>query len=385
MGVVIFFVIIIVLVIIGCNSSDNTSTAGSVTNTVDNTFKVRVRETREEINGISFDLFVVETRGAINCPSDNYNATAELLAFDVTDGNKKPLISTLEVFQLADTIAFGFVSKSIVPYVSSVITDWTCVGKIPIDVLRPPRKGNRKIQFLYNLVGTNASATTHVYHDFPEEGYIDATENRKKFDSLAIELAFAVCSCDGDVHADEAAVVKDWIKRRMDVAPEQERESFKKLLNETISEAYKNFQEGVQVSYSSLCDALKEVSTVSERYEVLELGLHVAKADGVAEQEELELLDVLARFLEVDKDKYRTMRDKHLSVSIMRNKDVIDAEKLLGLNSGMSVAEKRKHLRAEYKKWNQLVEHKDNDKRKQAREMLEIIGQKMAELKRECV
>ncbi|MCK9304438.1 MAG: TerB family tellurite resistance protein [Bacteroidales bacterium] len=352
---------------------------------VDNKFRIRVRTTQESIEGVLFNLFVVEMCGMINAPYANYNSTEELLAFDVTDGDKKPLISAIDVFQLTETVAFGFVSNRPIPYTSTIASDWIYVVKIPIDVLTPPRKGYRKIRFIYQLVGTNASATTEIRHEFLDEGYLDAVDKRREFDALAITLAFAVCASDGEVNPKEAAVIKEWISKRVDIASEQEQESLKTLLNETIRESFDNFKQGINISYSSLSEALKKVSSAAERYEVLELGLQVAAADGIAEKEELELLDELAGLLDVDHDKFRAMRDKHLSVAIMSADVLVDVDSLLGLRSDMSIAEKKEHLLAEYKKWNQLVEHNNSEKREQAKAMLNIIAQKRVALTKEYV
>lgn len=386
------FIIIIIVVIFslfgaaGDTSGNNTSSSSPSSSSYtppsrlgDNTFKIRVKETQENIEGIPFDLFAIEMRGAIRAPYNNYTSTKQLLAFDVTDGDDKPLISAIEGLQLPDTIAFGLVSEEVIPYEFSLISDWITVLKVPIDMLTPPRKGERKIRFTLLLSGTDASAKASIRHVFQDFGYLDAKENRKEFDRLAVELAFAVCSSDGEINIKEAAIIKDWVKKRIEMALDAEQENLKNLLNQTMQKSYSNFEAGVEPSYSSLTQKLKKVSTVAQRYEALELGLKVAAADGIAEKAELDLLDNLAKLLNVDQDKFRATRDKHLTVTMIVD-DAVNIDNLLGLEPNMTASEKKKHLREEYNKWNQLAEHTDPKKREQAKKMLNIIAQKRSEL-----
>lgn len=393
MGFIVIIIIVVVMLALygaaGDTSGNNTSSSSPSSSgytppskPVDNTFKIRVKETQESIEGIPFNLFVIEMRGAIRAPYNNYTSTKQLLAFDVTDGDDKPLISAIEGLQLPNTVAFGLVSEEVVPYEFSIISDWITVLKIPIDMLTPPRKGERKIRFTLLLSGTDASARASIRHEFYDFGYLDAKENRKEFPRLAVELAFAVCSSDGEINIKEAAVIKDWVKKRIEMALDDEQKSLKNLLNQAIQKSYSNFEAGIEPSYSSLTQELKKVSTVAQRYEALELGLKVAAADGIAEKAELDLLDKLATFLGVDQDKFRATRDKHLTVTMISD-DAVSVDNLLGLKPGMTVSEKKKHLREEYNKWNQLAEHTDPKKREQAKEMLDIIAQKRSELIKE--
>ena len=344
-------------------------------------FEIRVREANELFGETRLSVFVVGMRGSIVAPYDGYSATTELFVVDVTTGEKEPIISAIEELQAEDSIALGFSTSQEIPYQMSVINEWMTLVQIPIDTLTFPRDGQRKIEFFVHVGGTSASSKTTITYTCSEPGYLDARDNRKQFDARAVELAFSVSASDGDVDRAEAAVIKSWIQKRVALASGDEKETVKGRLNRTITEAYETFHAGRAHDVRTICENLKKVSTTAERYEALELCLQVAKADGIAEQDELEMLEGLAEFLELDKEKFRSMKDKHLTVSMMKDSDVVDVDQLLGLRSDMSLAEKKRHLREEFKKWNQLSEHKDPEKRKQAKKMLDLIGQKRAELK----
>lgn len=343
-------------------------------------FKVRASITTETFGEMRLKVFVVEMTGSIRAPYDGYRTALSLLVVDGTGGKKSPIISAIEELQVADTIALGFNSKMDVRYRMSTFPNWVPVVKIPIDALTFPRSGARQIEFLLNIAGTDACATTTVSYTCTDPGYLDENENREKFELLAAELAFAVSASDGDVDHKEAAVIKEWIRKRVDMANPSDRERIKGRLNKTIASAVDKFNTGGKQDIPSLCSELKKVSTTAERYEALELGLRVAEADGVAEKGELEILDKLAHLLDVDKEQFRSMKDKHLTISMMATPEEVDEDSLLGLHTGMTSEEKKKHLRQEFQKWNHLAEHKDADRRQQAKEMLDLIGKKRAEL-----
>jgi len=375
--------IVIWVIIANANGSSSASPVGNVsTSSLSNEFEIRVRVADELFDKTKIEVFVVEMRGSIIAPYDGYTATTTLFVSDVTTGEREPIISAIDALQVEGSIALGFSADQIIPYQMSVISEWITFVKIPIDALTFPRKGHRRVEFALQVSGTTASSKTTKTHTSVEPGYLDANDNRKKFEIKAIELAFGISASDGDVDRAEAAVIKSWIQKRVLMAVDSEKESVKNRLNQAIKKAYANFSEGRASNVQRICVDLKEVATTAECYEVLELCLQVAKADGVAEHGELEVLENLAEYLDLDKEKFRSIRDKHLTVSMMNNSDVMDVNQLLGLHSNMSLAEKKKHLREEFKKWNQLSEHKDPEKRKQAKEMLTLIGQKRAELKK---
>lgn len=342
-------------------------------------FEIRVREADETFGDTTARVFVVEMQGSITAPYDGYTATTALFVADVTTGEKEAIISAIDVLQMEGSIALGFSTSQKIPFRMSVINNWITLVKIPIDTLTFPRSGIRKVEFFVLVDGTSASSKKTITYTCSEPGYLDTEDDRKQFEAKAVELAFAVSASDGDVDRAEAAVIKSWIQKRVALVSSNETESVKNRLNRTIKNAYETFNSGGAHNVRDICEALKKVSTTAERYEAVELCLHVAKADGVAEQEELELLQKLVDYLGLDKDKFRAMKDKHLTPDML-DLDITDIDQLLGLRSNMSTADKKRHLREEFKKWNQLAEHKDPEKRKQAKEMLDLIGKKRAEL-----
>lgn len=380
MWVLIIIGIVVFVIIVNANDSSSSSPSSGCGSSLSNEFKIRVRESDELFGETTIRVFIVEMRGAIIAPYDGYTATTKMFVLDVTGGEKNPIISAIDALQAKDSIALAFSTPQEIPYRMSVINDWITLVKIPIDTLTFPRSGTRKVKFFVDVGGTLSSSETTITHTCTELGYLDASDNRKKFEIKAVELAFSISASDGDVDRAEAAVIKSWIQKRVAMVSDSEKETVKSRLNQAITNAYEVFRDGRAHNVQNICENLKEISSTAECYEALELCLQVAKADGVAEQDELEMLENLAGFLGLDKDKFRSMKDKHLTPD-MHDLELTDIDQLLGLRSDMSTAEKKKHLREESKKWNQLSEHKDSEKRQQAKEMLDMIGQKYAELK----
>ena len=341
-------------------------------------FDIRVSKRKELFDKVQIAVFEVEMSGTIINLGDNKISNLILNVFDVTDSAKIPILCAIEELQISDSPMLGFKTEIPLPYTASALKDWVLVVKIPIDSLCFPRKGSRDIVFNLKIEGTSAEATFGITHLVNEIGYLEKKENRDKYEVLTVQLAFSVSSTDGEVHKNEAKVISDWMHKQ--VALHNNDEKTKERLNSTIINELQRFNENRRRDTGVLCRELLSVSSIAKRYDALELCIHVAKADGIAENAELVLLERLAVLLKIDKDKFRLMRDKHLTLSMMGTSDEIDVDKILGIHSGMTAADIKKHLRQEFQKWNQIATHKDADKRQQAKEMLELIGKKRSEL-----
>jgi tellurite resistance protein len=343
-------------------------------------FEIRVRRQTDHFESLDIDVFVVEMRGGITAPRDNYSATAKLTVRDVTGGEDHPVFTALDSQQLHDSPVLGIEQRQTIPYCSSVINEWVIFCKIPIDLLTFPRKGARTLRFSLEMEGTSATATVTVAHECKTDGYLEAYENRQKFEELTLQLAFAVSAADGAPDRAESEVIKAWGKERVDYSPAGQREEAKERLNKTLREVVQQFNQGAASDIPSLCRKLKAVASVAERYDAIELCLHVAKADGVADRRELELLSRLSDLLEIDSSRFRELKDKILPVTMIKVSGQADVDQLLGIHSGMSAEEVKKHLRNEFQKWNRLATHSSPEKREQAGRMLEFIAKKRAEL-----
>ena len=276
-----------------------------------------------------------------------------------------------------------------------------------------------------------AEADCAIKYTNLEFGYLDLKARREKTEILTVQLAIAVSAADGSLDKSEGRVVQDWVKKRITTASRDDQPVVKSRLNNAVTDAVQRFErdrnlrvkvkndQGVEygpidikmliqwveekrvvgetlvseddgeqwrsldemshlfdpiwddLSVDNICSEMREVSSRVELYEALELCLKVARADEVASDTELDLLNDLAGKLGVDKDRFRAMTDKILPVAMQ---EVVDADRLLGLGPDMTESQQREHLRREYKRWNARVTHSDANVRKQAEEMLDLIA-----------
>lgn len=338
-----------------------------------NSFKVIIFKTKE--NTLDIDCFEVKIQGAINAQSNN--ATVQFIAkmHDETNGEKEPILSTIEEFQSDDSVVFSFQKSEELPYENTLISDWITIFKIPLLFLEFPKKGLRDISITFYIVNQQGNILEQAEHKIPfineENGYLDALENRKKFEEVIIKTALLVSNSDGEMDNSEAEVIKHWVKTRLTGYNESVRNENKQLLNGYIKDGF-NQVKNDEIDIHSILDEIHDIASDGEKYELYELCLKVASADGKAEQEELDLLDDITDYLDLDRVKLQSMLEKELPVNIYTN-SIDDKESLIGITTEMDGRQIKKHLVKEYSKWNARVAHKDEKIRKQAEEMIQII------------
>ena len=185
---------------------------------------------------------------------------------------------------------------------------------------------------------------------------------------LIMNLALMTSACDGDIRGDEVDLIAEWMEQRN--VPDSVFLELKTSALSTVKNA------GINIK--SVCDQLDTSASVPLKYDIMELCLRIAQVDGVGADNEMKFLMSIGKWLDLDYDKFREMRDKILPSSLH---ETVDVDALLGLHAVMTTDEKLKHLTREYRRWNQLTGHKDPKKREQANEMIDIIGRKRSETK----
>ncbi len=194
-------------------------------------------------------------------------------------------------------------------------------------------------------------------------------ENTQRAKTLAVRLAFAVGAADDRLSDSEVALIKNWARNNIDSSDSSNRA--RRKLDRALNQAVDFFRDGNQINTYETCREIVEITSLVERYEILELCLHIVQANGIATVEELTLLKNLANRLEVDNDRFRNMMEKILPLGMH---EVEDAEVVLGVTSDMSREQTRRHLNKEYRKWNSRVTNCDPEIQNQADQMLKLIA-----------
>jgi tellurite resistance protein len=349
-----------------------------------NILNCRVQLKEDEKDNCEFEFFDVEICGTIHAPSDMYHATAQISVLDITDGIQKsqPVYNNSKKPQMQNSDVFCHnADLGKLPNKDTTLPDWMSVAKLQCDWMLFARKGKRNLRFTISILSgqdgqelCNAECTLTYVN--PKFGYIDLQENIQRTKTLAVAIAFAVSAADDKLYNCEIELIKNWARNNIDVS--QASNNAKDQIEKALKKIAQFFQSGYKVDTDEICREVVEIASIAQRYEILELCLHVAQAKGVATKEEITLLQNLANRLEVDGDKFRTMMEKILPVTIHQVKDM---EVILGVRADMGKEETCQHLNKEYRKWHARVTNSDPQVQAQADQMLQFI----AEARSACV
>ncbi len=338
---------------------------------------------REEESGVLSDVFVIEICGSIHVQDDVRGAALQVFITDITDGTGKckPIHSAVERWRLPDSPVFCYKTKlGKISKETATLSNWTAVAKLPCDWLTFPRKGKRNLQFSISIFSHEDGRelvcdVCTIFYENVAFGYFDLQENIQRTRTLGVVLAFAVSAADGRLYDCEVALIKNWAKHNI-VFPDASGKA-RRRLDKALNKAVCFFRKGNQPDVYKICRDIVAISPVAERYDILELCLHVAQAKGVVVTEELAVLEDLAGRLDVDTNKFRSMMEKIIPVAALPTENV---KVVLGVNSDMSKEETRQHLNKEYRKWNTRVTSSDSKIQTQADYILRFI----AEIRQEC-
>ena len=340
----------------------------------------RVQLTKQKNDNCVFDAFNVEICGLIPAASDpaEADATLQLSIMDITDGvsEAKPVQARVKQWQIQESSIFCYnADLGKLPRQVTTLSDWMSVALLRLDWLRFPRRGQRNLQFYTSILSRQsgeelACAKCTFAYENPDFGYMDLEENIERTKTLAVALAFAVSAADKKLYDCEVELIKNWARANIGwaQASDKDRRKLEKALNETVS----FFRDGNQLDTYTICKEAVEIAPLADRYDILELCLYVAQANGFVTAEELAILKDLANWLEVDKNRFREMMGKILPVSMC---EVKDAEVILGVTSDMSGEKTREHLNEEYIKWNSRVTNSNPEIQTQADQMLKLIAE----------
>jgi len=337
----------------------------------------RVELTKQKKENHVSDVFAVEICGSFHAPSDTHYTSLKISIMDVTDGVSKavPVHAQIKQWQMRDSPAFCYYADlGKLPQQDTVLSDWTAVAQVNLDWLTFPHKGKRNLQFHTSILSREsgediACAECNFIYENTEFGYIDLQENVSRTKALAVPVAFAVSAADRKMHRREIDLIKNWVKSNIDLS--QASDEVMRQLEKALDKTIVFFRDGNQANIFKICKDLVKIAPLAQRYDILELCLYVAQADGLASVEELAILKNLANWLEVDADKFRAMMEKILPASMH---EVRDTEVILGVTSDMDKERSRRQLNKEYIKWHSRVTNSDPHIRAQADQMLMMIA-----------
>lgn len=333
-------------------------------------------------NQLNFLLF--QFRGGLTAEQMAYQAQFEIRLTDITKGKYRPLISASDRCQERNSSVFELrcpIGRPIPP--GTIITTWTPIGQVPVDVLGFPFRGKRKILvelILRNLLDNRivALAQSHLKLISDEPGFIEAAKFERLAQVETVKLALWLSAIDGKVDDQEVAEIQSWGKRVSNALDAAKSPARLETLNVALREATGMIREGHSGELESQAIAgLAGETPLRLRYDAYELCAQIARADGVADPEEIALLKRIADGLNLDEERTKLLSDRHLADAELGGigGGEPDSDKLLGINEDMGSEEIRKLLNKQFRKWQGRQGSNDSAVRDKAQEWLDMIAE----------
>ena len=314
------------------------------------------------------------------------NGTVAISLYERDQGRTYPVLSSIEKFQSKNSYYFYYETSMDFPYEVNEFKSAVTILTIPILVLRFSRKGVLNICCDVNIsfpLGNVEHHTSTITYENPEDGYLDDMQEMKKAQEIAVKLAVILSRYDGNSDVEEAETIKNYISKIVNSSGENGDSKRKNDLNSAAKDAWLVDIEYDSQSYiDSLCEEAKGFYTIN-KFEIINLLLSVAKADGTAMKSEMDLIEYIVKKLGVDYEEYKNIRDKVIDLRMhetSKENKVEDAFKILGITDDMTLNEKKSVLNKEYRKWNALQNSSDEAVCKNAKDMIKLISKARAEL-----
>ena len=153
-----------------------------------------------------------------------------------------------------------------------------------------------------------------------------------------------------------------------------EQTSARQRFNLSLKEAHSDGVAG-RLAVGGAVEDLVAVDSLPACMEAVALCLDVMSADGVANDEELKLVNAVAKRLGVDATRFEELKDKQLAAVSGSIRADTDYYALLGIDPSWNQDQVRSHLNRLYAQWNSRAEAlSDPERRSQAETMLEVIA-----------
>jgi uncharacterized tellurite resistance protein B-like protein len=343
-----------------------------------NAFNCRARIGRQPDGESWKAVLVIDTCGPNQAPADGHEVELHVTIQDVTDNETEslPLLNRPKHGPLTPSSHFrhrcdmGRLCRQ-----TTVLEDWTAVGQISPDWFVLPRSGQRRLRCAVAVASRQtgeclAESDCLVTYENTETGYLDVEDNIQRAKTLAVGLAFSVGAANGHLLDPEVNVICAWAKTNFGSADASAGARLE--LERALQKTANSFRHGGTLNVEPICSEIVEIAPLIGRIEILDLCLRVAAAKGQVSSAEFQLLKQLSDWLQIDRARLRVMAEKILPVEMHQGHD---AEMILGVTETMSQDEARVQLNREYAKWSSRVISTDPSIRRQADQMLKLLGE----------
>lgn len=342
------------------------------------TFNCRARIGRQPDGESWRSVIVVDVCGTVQAPADGHEVELRVTIKDVTDRESEslPILNRPKHGPLNPSSHFCYrCDMGRLCHQTTVLEDWTAVGQISPDWFVLPRTGQRRLQCSVSVASRQTGepltdSACAVTYENTETGYVDIEDNIQRAKTLAVGLAFSLGAANGHLLEPEVNVICAWAKTNFGSADAST--GVRLELDRALQKTANFFRHGGTLDVQQICGEIVEIAPLVGRIEILDLCLRVAAAKGQVSTTELRLLKEFSDWLQVERARLRAMVEKTLPVEMHQGHD---AEMILGVTEGMSKDEARVQLNREYAKWSSRVISTDPSIRRQADQMLKLLGE----------
>jgi hypothetical protein len=313
--------------------------------------------------------------------------------FDETSGQLVPVISSLEIFHESKTLAYQHTNELGVVEPNLGLVGWVSIGAIIPDIVQTPYSGKRKLVAILRLIDLdNRPSISQGFHekDHPGllwqrtlsfeyviemKGYLEALELRHSARLLCVKVAMAIAMWDGSLDDAEGETIRRWVGKFLSGHSGEDRDRLKAEFNRAMKDAYGRSKSG-DLSLTELTEKLNEIDDSAVKYETVELCFDILASSSIDSSDKARVIDLVANALNLDLKEIERITDlKIVGLSDKLSKEV-RVEDLLGIDPRWDAQQIRRHLRAEFNKWNnRLSTLPEGDERNNAQRMLHAISE----------
>jgi hypothetical protein len=313
--------------------------------------------------------------------------------FDNSSGKLEPVLSTMEMFQERQTLAYQHTVDvgEVEPGVGFIT--WIRVGVVLPQILQPPVGGQCKLFCVLRLidldnapdislgfikpgaVGVLWDTTFSLAYQIRSKGYVELSEIRDTAKAIGLKIAVAIAMWDQNLEERQGNVLKTWVEKAVNVHMGEQRERLKGMLNAAMRSAYVAAK-GEGLSLSDLTASLNATEDDLTKYQVIELCYDLLAAKGTAGGDQARIIDLVAKSLNLDLAELEKIRDVRIVGITSDLSSNVSIEELMGIEAGWPVDKIRRHLRTEFQKWNnRLTALPEGAERQNAQRMLDAIAE----------
>ncbi len=194
---------------------------------------------------------------------------------------------------------------------------------------------------------------------------IDSEQDIHLAKALAVPLAFSIAAGGRKISKHQVKVIENWAGNN--IAGSKISSKLHKILARIITFFPNRNRNRLYI----ICKEITRLAPLEIRCNILDLCLHVVRANGIATARQLTLLKNTATLLEIRWERFRCMMEKTVPACMHETED---AEISLGVTGDMNKNQARRHLSKEYRKWNARITNSDREIQAQAEYMLELIA-----------